>query len=166
MELEQNYNISIVLSSIISNNTISVLQKIQQYRGEDWIQQFYERFSLFREIEGHNSQEVAQILYAYEELYRPFLSSISISKYAGNIFGWLTNSDIDIHQCRRVAIEHLAKLIFESTRIACIEYDMNDIPGDLLFHVYKTQLLERDKLYFKENTPIYKPNNKLKEEIV
>ena len=158
LELEKNYYLSITLSSIISANSISVLQKILQYKGEDWMQQFYERFALFREVQGHTPQEVAGILYAFEEIYRPFLPDIKITQYASNIFGWLTNSELDVHQCRRVAMEHLSKLVYEAARIACIDYKMRDIPGDLLFHAYNVHLLNRDRLYSTEDEPVYKPN--------
>lgn len=167
LELEKNYYVSIVLSSIISANMITALQKIQQYSNEAWMQQFYERFSLFREVQGHTPEEVGQILYGFEELYRPYLPEINLIQYTGNIFGWLTNPKLDIPQCRRVAMEHLSKLIHESARIACIKCKMQAIPGDLLFHVYNTYLLNRDRLYSTEDEPIYKPSNlNLKKDII
>lgn len=157
LELEKNYYISIVLSSIVSSNTVSVWQKIQQYKGLDWMQQFYERFTSTRQIEGHSPEEVAQILYGLEEVYRHYLPKINIVQYAGNIFAWLTNPQLDIHQCRSVAIGHLSKLIHESARIAYIEHNLDHIPADLLVHVYELYLLNKDKIYSTDNEPIYRP---------
>jgi hypothetical protein len=159
LELEMNYHVSLILSSIISSNSISIWNKIQQYRHEDWMQQLYERFSLCREIPGHTYNEVAEILYAYEELYRPLLSNISLVKYTDNIYTWLTCSELDIHNCRRVAMEHLSKLIYESVKIAYIEYSLENIPLDLIFHVYKSNFLNKDKILSIEDKTIYKPKS-------
>lgn len=159
LELEMNYNISLVLSSIISSNSISIWNKIQQYRHEDWMQQLYERFSLCREIPGHTYNEVAEILYGYEELYRPLIPNISLVKYTDNIYTWLICPELDIHNCRRVAMEHLSKLIFESVKIAYIQYSLIDIPLDLIFHVYKSSFLNKDKVLSIEDKSIYNPKS-------
>jgi len=157
LELEMNHYVSIVFSSIVSANSISIWNKIQQYRHEDWMQQLYERFSLCREIPSHTCNEVAEILYGYEELYRPFVPDISLVKYTDNIYSWLICPELDIHNCRRVAMEHLAKLVFESVKVAYIEYNLKDVPLDLLFHIYKACFLNKDKVLSVEDKPAYKP---------
>lgn len=157
LELEMNYYVSVVFSSIVSANSISIWNKIQQYRHEDWMQQLYERFALCCEIPGNTCNEVAEILYGYEELYRPFVPDISLVKYTDNIYGWLICPELDIHNCRRVAMEHLAKLIFEAVKVAYIEYSLRDIPLDLLLYVYKVCFLNKDKVLSIEEKPKYKP---------
>ncbi|MGE5328881.1 MAG: AAA family ATPase [Deltaproteobacteria bacterium] len=159
LELEKNYYLSIVLSSILgASGCISILQKIQQYRHEEWMEQVYERFSLSREVQGLSPNEVAQVLNAYEEIYKPFLPEIKLMKYTNNIFGWLTSTELDIHNSERVAMEHLSKLIYEAVRLACIEFKMKDIPITLLYHAFNVNLLNRDRLYSTENVPVYKPS--------
>ncbi|SET61933.1 AAA domain-containing protein [Natronincola peptidivorans] len=158
LELEKNYYISVVLSSILSGNQISVWSKIMNTRSEDWMQQFYERFALFRVVQGHTPQEVAEVLYVYDELYKPFLSQINLIQWSDTIFAWLTHPDLDVHNCRRVAMEHLAKLIYESVRVASIQ-KMNEIPIDLLNYIAKLHLINRNKLYSTENEPVYKKGN-------
>lgn len=160
LELEMGYKLSIALVSIIDGNRISAHSKIKQYCGEGWMQQLYERFHYFDVIPGLNPEEVLQVLYALEDIYRVFLPKIDIAKYANNIYAWLTSSNFDVHYSNRVAMHHLSKLVYESVRTAYLDNSLDDIPGDLLKHVYKYKLLEADKVYDLSEDKEYKPSSK------
>jgi len=156
LELERNYVLSLVMVSITSSNNIGVYRKIVNYSTEDWMQQFFERFRYYREVEGHTEEETGSILYTYEDLYRSILPDIKLIDYTGNIYGWLTSSEVDFNNTRRVAMDHLAKLIYHSVKIA-IQHDLKSIPLDLIKHVYDVYLTGQDRLYSTENEPVYKP---------
>lgn len=159
LELEKNYVLSLVMVSITSSNNIGVYRKIINYSTEDWMQQFFERFRYYREVEGHTEEETGSIIYTYEDLYRPILPKIKLIDYTGNIYGWLTSPEVDFNNTRRVAMEHLAKLIYHSAKIA-VQHDLNSIPLDLIKHVYDVYLAGPDRLYSTENEPVYKPKNR------
>lgn len=159
LELEMNYVLSLVMVSITSSNNIGVYRKIVNYSAEDWMQQFFERFRYYREVEGHTEDETGSILYTYEDLYRPMLPKIKLIDYTGNIYGWLTSPEVDFNNTRRVAMEHLAKLIYHSGKIA-VQHDLKSIPLDLIKHVYDVYLTSHDRLYSTENEPVYKPKSK------
>ena len=159
LEVERNYTPSVVLSSITSSKSIGVYRKIINYSTEDWMQQFFERFRLAREVEGHTEEETGSILYTYEHLYKPLLPDIKLTEYTRNIFGWLTNTELDSNHTNRVAMEHLSKLIYNAAKLAALDLKIKNIPLDLLHHVYEVFLTGKDRLYSTENEPVYKPKN-------
>lgn len=161
LELERGYYISIVLTSIIEGNGISALNKIKQYWGEGWMQQIYERIYFADTILGLNPEEVYQVLDTMEDIYRPYLQEIQLKQFAGNIFGWLTSSNIDVKGTRRVSMQNLSKLIYEAVKIACIQYKVPNISGELLKYVCSEKILINDNIYASEKTSICQPPKKM-----
>lgn len=139
--LQKNHHLSIVLSSVIDFNEILVWRKICAYSNEAWMKQLYERFKAFKIVHGLTIDEVAQVLRDYEVLYSEVFSKIELTGYTSDIFTWLTCSLIDDFNCERVAMDHLAFTIYESAKIACLEYNMDNIPLGLIKNVIDNKLI-------------------------
>lgn len=166
LELERGHYLSIVLTSIIEGNGISALNKIKQYCGEGWMQQIYERFYFADTIFGLNPEEVYQVLDAMEDIYRPFLPEIQLKQFAGNIFGWLTSTSIDVRGTRRVSMQNLSKLIYEAAKIACVQNKIPYISGELLKYVCSDKILVKDNTYASEKSSTYQTTGKKEENVV
>jgi hypothetical protein len=112
-------------------------------------QQFYNRMDTehpFRAIDGHTLAEVRDILTAFEDLYRSQFPNLHLRIWAKEIYGWLTNSLLDLDSTKRVTMGHLTRLVTSALRRA---YNLGetDVNGQILQETADLMIYRRDELF-------------------
>lgn len=112
-------------------------------------QQFYNRMDTehpFRAIDGHTLQEVRDILTAFEKLYHDQLPDLRLRIWAKEIYGWLTNTILDLDSTKRVAMGHLTRFVTSALRRAYNEGG-TDVNGEILEKTADLMIHRRDELF-------------------
>jgi hypothetical protein len=112
-------------------------------------QQFYNRMDIehpFRAIDGHTLEEVRDILTAFEDLYRSQFSNLHLRVWAKEIYGWLTNSILDLDRTQRVTMGHLTRLVTSALRRAYNRGE-TDVSGQILQETADLMIYRRDELF-------------------
>lgn len=112
-------------------------------------QQFYERMDTehpFRAIDGHTLQEVRDILTAFEDLYRSQLPDLQLRRWGKEIYGWLTNSILDLDRTHRVTMGHLTRFVTSALHRA-YNQGATDVNAQILQETADLMIYRRDDLF-------------------
>ena len=112
-------------------------------------QQFYNRMDTehpFRAIDGHTLSEVRDILTAFEDLYRSQLPNLRLRPWAKEIYGWLTNSILDLDQTHRVTMGHLTRLVTSALGRAYNQGE-TDVNAQILQETADLMIHRRDEFF-------------------
>ncbi len=103
-------------------------------------------------VRGHTAEEVREILAGYEDLYRDQFPALSLCRWAGSIYQWLTHPALDLEGSRRVTMDHLTRLITVALRVAHAQ-GHSDIDGTLLRAAADVMTLRRDAITAVDGEP-------------